>query len=681
MLYHTLHYASSIIIICSVLIGLEVKGQGDQLQNIQQAINNSSLEKHDSLYYELFKYYRSSNWILAKRYAQLSKNFADQYRNNSIELKSINALAYLYEQNNQIDSSIMMYKLGVNKSEVYGNKKRLVYFSNDLGNLYERLDVYDSALHYYQLSFEYATSSQSYYDQAIALNNSGLIFYRLDNPQEAITYFEEALRIKKQEGIQDGIDLNLLNIAMCNNEIGQYEEAIDAMNELIKRCSNQDSNCSNNLIQDANYQLGLSYELLRSYDIAIDYYLKSINEFKGYNSPQTYGGALYHLALLKFDTEPELALQYLKDSEAFALREKKKRLLKDIYALYAKYYEQIGNFNTSLNYLAKHNVLKDSIFNEKMSNNMRNLQLSAQKKKNDEVLRKQQLLLERSNQISILIGIVAILAFLIAILFYFLVRTIRKSNKDLTKEVAKKTELILNSTVALKKTNEKLVRAQSEYQHLIYRSSHDLKGPITTLLGLIHLLKKEGFTSQETMLQYARDMENTALKLDVLLSRLVYISRVTEDELDIKPIKLRSLFDELIIKYLPGYSSTKITNSISENVAIITDEKLLKLAIDFLLDNAFKYSSSQSNSIPSVILVCEVIDASVLIHISDNGPGIEDSLRGRLFDLFIVGEGQRGSGIGLYVAKKALERISGIASITSLKSPTTFTVELPLELK
>lgn len=669
----------ALILICLLVVPLFGNAQEEAEDNLRQQLVNEPESIHDSLYYELFKLHRAGDINKAKRYAKLANEYAVKNENNSIELKSLNALAYVYEKINKIDSAIFYYKKGLSQSMEYNIKQRSIYFSNDLGNMYESLDIYDSALYFYQLSYEFSTATGSGYDQAIALNNSGLIFYRLDNAQEAISYFEEALKIKKSYGITEGVDLNLINIAMCNNELGNYEKAIEAVEELLKLCSDVNKDCSANLIQDSNYQLGLAYEYLKSHDIAKRYFLKCVEEFPDNQSPQTYAGALYHLAYLHFDTDLDKTLSYLTHAELLAKSQKKKRLLKDIYALFSEYYQKIGSFDNSLRYLEKYNSLKDSIFNEKMANNMRNLQLSAQKKKNDEVVKKQQQLLERSNQITNLTAVVAFLALSVAVLLFFLFRTIRTRNAVLKSEVDRKTQLILQSANDLKRTNEKLLKAQSEYQHLVYRSSHDLKGPVTTLLGLINLVKMDGFTNHDLLNKYTDEMQNTAIRLDSLLSQLVYISRVSEEEITVVKVDVKQLLDGIIAKHAGVYPMTKYHNGISENIVIDSDIELLRIALDFLIENAFKYSANYGKPYPSVTCLSDVEGNTLKLKVIDNGVGVDKGLADNLFNLFIVGEGQRGSGIGLYVARKAIERLNGSINITSIKDPTVFTIELPLK--
>ncbi len=655
--------------------------QVKQLYAQEEVLNEDRIQSyppqvHDSLYYELFKKYRSEDLKRAKQYAIKSYLLSKANVHLVLESKSIYALAYSYRELTDFDSAHYFYHIGINHSILYRMNDRLIHFTNNIGSLFERQDMYDSALVYYMKSLKAATDQKLVYDQAIALNNIGLIFYRLENPSEALAYFEKAIALKKNEGITDGIAINLLNYALCKNDLGDFETAKKTARELITVCLNA-GNCDNSILAEAHFQLAYGYELTENFDLATKEYISCLNYLKDSQNLLPYSASLFHLAEIYSKTDLEKSLEYLKKSEEAANKYQLKRVLRDIYELYSEYYYAKGDLAKSLDYKNRFIVLKDSIFNEKLANNLRQLQLSNLKKESDEVIQRQQNKIVKSSQLSFLFSTVAVLSVSIAILLFVLYRTNRSMKNKLKEEVHQRTKELVESRDKLKITNYQLKKSQEEYDHLIYRTSHDLRGPLTTLVGLTNLARLEHDQNPVSYLDYLNRIEVTATGLAQVLSKLVYVSEAKTRPVEIEPVVIWKLTEELLKKeFYTSKKHVRVINNVPKDLILLSDGFLLRMALDFIIDNAFRYVAPDVDDCYVEVKGSINSNNKIEIEVIDNGIGISPELLQTIFELFSVGEVRHGAGVGLYVAKQCLEKLGGSIEVVLLQKPTIIKLQL-----
>jgi signal transduction histidine kinase len=110
----------------------------------------------------------------------------------------------------------------------------------------------------------------------------------------------------------------------------------------------------------------------------------------------------------------------------------------------------------------------------------------------------------------------------------------------------------------------------------------------------------------------------------------------------------------------------------------VTDQKRLTIILNNIISNAYKYSDvSKENSFINVIFTCDKSKATIIIK--DNGIGIADSDREKIFDMFYRSASiSTGSGLGLYIVKEAVEKLKGTFSVSSeLGVGSEFCIEIP----
>lgn len=236
----------------------------------------------------------------------------------------------------------------------------------------------------------------------------------------------------------------------------------------------------------------------------------------------------------------------------------------------------------------------------------------------------------------------------------------------------------INDISALKDTELQLRQKNDELNTFVYKATHDLKGPLASILGLTQLAVDE--VKDEAGKRYIAYIRESTGRLDMILNDLLRISKVTHVTPSYKKIDLNKVVQHIAdnIKKSPYSDNVDIMTRINITEDLVTDETLLVSAIQNLLDNAVKYKNTRAVK-PYAMIEAHNYKDGVMISVSDNGCGTPKEIQGKIFDMFFRGnERSTGSGLGLYMVKKAVEKLHGDINFTSEAGVgSVFTLYLP----
>ncbi len=205
-----------------------------------------------------------------------------------------------------------------------------------------------------------------------------------------------------------------------------------------------------------------------------------------------------------------------------------------------------------------------------------------------------------------------------------------------------------------------------ELDTFLYRSSHDLRGPIATLLGLVDVARQEIPDPRAHI--YFNFFHDVAYQLEKVLANLMAVTQIKQNEVFVQPVNVLQLVKTLVHKnkILSEKNAGQIQFNIETGFYMRSDESLLKTIFNSVLENAVIFR--KNCEIPNTITVSAIATHNqVLISIRDNGIGIPLDEQDKVFDLFFRGKNtERGSGIGLYVAKCAVDKLGGRISLESV---------------
>jgi signal transduction histidine kinase len=237
---------------------------------------------------------------------------------------------------------------------------------------------------------------------------------------------------------------------------------------------------------------------------------------------------------------------------------------------------------------------------------------------------------------------------------------------------------IFTDITVLKKTERDLVYKNRELDTFVYKASHDLKAPLSSLMGLVDIARGE--LKETSAQQYLSLIERTVQKMDDVLQGLLEVTWIKQGALDPMEIHLQDLVQTILrsIEHAPGYDTVSFQMEIPDRYHVVSDVKMLNSILQNLIFNAVKYHREEGETKWVAIKVVD-FPRHARISIQDNGPGIPSSAQERLFDMFYRASNKsKGSGLGLYIVKTSIEKMGGTVVLKSEEGVgTEFVVELP----
>ncbi|WP_340152806.1 HAMP domain-containing sensor histidine kinase [uncultured Marivirga sp.] len=211
---------------------------------------------------------------------------------------------------------------------------------------------------------------------------------------------------------------------------------------------------------------------------------------------------------------------------------------------------------------------------------------------------------------------------------------------------------------ALEKTNREL-------DSFLYSTSHDLRAPVASLLGLINIAKHD--IKEESGQQYVKMMEERVKKLDHIFGDILNYSRNIKTEINLKTFRLGEMVEDIItdVKFNQGADSIRLDYDEQIHHTLRTDYYQLKVVLGNLISNAVKYHDAKKPD-QFIAIRFEKVDRDVHISVEDNGIGIAAESQHKVFDMFYRATSEaEGSGLGLFIVQQALEKISARITLVS----------------
>ncbi|MGI8893630.1 MAG: ATP-binding protein [Bacteroidia bacterium] len=229
---------------------------------------------------------------------------------------------------------------------------------------------------------------------------------------------------------------------------------------------------------------------------------------------------------------------------------------------------------------------------------------------------------------------------------------------------------------ARKKVEQRLKTKVSELDTFIYRSSHDMKGPVCTLEGLLSIAMNE--ITDEKAIEYLKLINQNNKKLDDILTSLIEITHITRKNSEKQIIDLPVFFHDLITRFNGTMKLVEFKSEISEIKEFAADPHLLENVFHNLLDNSIRYKKPEAIESEVNLKVFQQ-NGQTIFKLKDNGVGIPEDQQEKVFDLFYKANvASSGSGLGLYIAKESVDKMNGILEMESKQvEGTAVTVVIP----
>lgn len=241
---------------------------------------------------------------------------------------------------------------------------------------------------------------------------------------------------------------------------------------------------------------------------------------------------------------------------------------------------------------------------------------------------------------------------------------VRKLNEDLERRVAERTSQFQDTI--------------KELHAFTYSIAHDLRAPLRHVHGFSQLLLNS--TDPDELKSYARRIMASSAGMDHLIKDLLAYSRLTLEEVKCEPVALTPILTGLKAAMAAELRELDADLDIREPLPrVMGHERALTQAITNLLENAVKFAAP--GVAPRIVVRAEIRGARARLWVEDNGIGIDPAHQERIFGVFQrlhKSEDYPGTGIGLAIVRRTLERMKGTAGVESAPGKgSRFWIELP----
>jgi signal transduction histidine kinase len=229
----------------------------------------------------------------------------------------------------------------------------------------------------------------------------------------------------------------------------------------------------------------------------------------------------------------------------------------------------------------------------------------------------------------------------------------------------------------IQRRNHELEKANKELDHFVYSTSHDLRAPLRSILGLIYIMQSEN--NPDTMKTYLDMMRISVNRMDAFIKEIVELSRNSQQGVKIEKVDLPAIVSEIFenLRYIPGAEKIDFTMESGQNTEFFSDISRIKVVLNNLIANAITYHNFNQDN-PMIKVHAVIKNRYALIEVFDNGRGIKKEHQDKIFDMFYrASEDTKGSGLGLYIVKEAIAKLNGNIQLKSKwGAGTTFTIKI-----
>ena len=561
----------------------------------------------------------------------------------------------VYSELDQTDLALKYLFEALSGFESLGSRKEAAAVLSEIAWVYKSQLNFKLAMEFLDRSEKIRESINDQHGLSNCFNIRGLIFFQQKNYEDALLEMNRSLVIRKQIGFREGVADVLFNMALVFEKQGNLKKALAYQTESMEMEKEFGSDMG----------MGISYNYLGELLIRMGDY--------------------------------EEAEKYLKAGQMSAQKTGSKLLLRNNLKYFSELYEKKGDFKLALEYSQQYDQIKDSVYSQSNSSKIAEMQALYQvDQKNQEIalketqLKLQQDQIRQKNTIIISVTIGIILTTLLAYITYRYFRNIRKTNKEIVEqkeEIQAQSEELIEANETIGRINKsletkvdertlELKQAYKELDTFFYRSSHDFRRPLTTFLGLAEVAKVT--VRDSNALELFDKVRETALNLDKMLFKLQSISDLGAQQLVYKEVFVNELVNDILdgFREMITKKGIQVNLSINVNPSFYSYPAMVRIIFENLLENAIHFCGSNS---PFITLKIVLYQGELTIEVVDNGQGIGTEYQARIFDMYYrANENSKGNGLGLYIVKKAVEKLHGYIRFTSVTGEgSTFSVVLP----
>lgn len=215
----------------------------------------------------------------------------------------------------------------------------------------------------------------------------------------------------------------------------------------------------------------------------------------------------------------------------------------------------------------------------------------------------------------------------------------------------------------LEQEQYKLRKANTELDTFLYRSSHDLRAPLTTMAAIVQVLKME--KNEEKQQHYLELISGKIEQADSVIRDIISLRKDQKLDITVQKIDVAKEFENEFHRLRGLQLEPTLQIEAVGDCTVHTDLDRLKTVFTNLISNSIRYHNYDQPT-PFLKLYTERVSNGIRVEISDNGIGISQQSLPRIFDMFYrASTTSNGSGLGLYLVKETLHKLQSTISVDS----------------
>lgn len=535
--------------------------------------------------------------------------------NVTLHALALNKLALFFMIKGEFSQAIELSEKALGFFEEVNDLKGIADAKYNIANAYYKTDNFHVGLKHLLDCYQLYRQLQDYYNEARVLKSIGTLYEYFGDLDNAVESYEKCIEAAEKVGDEDLVS-NAYNL--LSGIYLKQEKTTDALVVIEKSIRIKTRTQDTPGLGYAFYGRAKVYLKLRDYEQAFNDFNQALDIHQ--QTGETVGEVMTlnklgssYLACREYDQAEALFLCAMSKAEGQGSQLMRFKINYNLYLLFT----EKGDAIRALTYLEKYIRLKEAVINTHTHN-------------------------------------------------------IIKSYESI-----KKIESLAQEARRQQEKAEIIERKNAELDSFFYRISHDLKGPISSLLGLHNLILLE--ITDQPSLEYFHLYQSQIQRINNIVMDLINLTRMNHDAETRTKINFNRLVEECIgsYHYLDGYDRIDFVVSIEKELEYVSESAIVNTILQNLIENAIKYIRLDVKPYVGVFIYEE--DGKLVIKVKDNGQGIRQEDQSKIFNMFFrATDRQQGTGLGLYILKRAIERLNGEITLKSQKNVgSTFVATLP----
>ncbi|MCJ8331714.1 MAG: DUF3365 domain-containing protein [Lentisphaeria bacterium] len=253
--------------------------------------------------------------------------------------------------------------------------------------------------------------------------------------------------------------------------------------------------------------------------------------------------------------------------------------------------------------------------------------------------------------------------------------------QDKNKQLEIHTEQLKESELELISQKEQLESLNLDLEQFAYRSSHDLKAPLSTIKGLANFIAEDIENRDlDEALANIKKVNYNVTKLETLVVSILDLAKADLGDEKRTLVYMNNIIDDIEKKFagIIDLKKVQFTQHIISNSILIQEARIIQIMENLIL-NSIKYSDPEKD-LQTVHIEVKNSDEFHLLTIADNGLGIPEKFHKEVFTLFkrFHPDNAEGTGLGMSLVKRHIDQLDGEISFTSSEEGTTFKIKIPI---